>query len=222
MSSSKDCTFAFWNLENSKQLHFNENHKHPITSFQYVDNYNYVVTISNYECNIWKLVELIPEFPESHDYLEENISDKESENGSYKEHGIICYIYKINALEHLGLNYPPTKCFCSNFSNDYVLFISNCSDVRLMNVLTGHYVGEVEGANFKGTHNFGMISDDSPSNQLRDILMRIKSTVDKHNLVQESKKSIRGLKTMGGEKLSSSKKLSNFLNIKNRKASEPS
>jgi len=60
---------------------------------------------------------------------------------------------------------PFAKCFSTNFKSDYLLFLSSRADVKLMNVLSGEYVGEIEGAHFKGTLNFGLVSDEGPASR---------------------------------------------------------
>lgn len=44
-----------------------------------------------------------------------------------------------------------------------------------MSIISGEFIGEIEGANFRGTTNFGIISDESPTSTLRDVLERINS-----------------------------------------------
>ena len=47
------------------------------------------------------------------------------------------------------------------------------SDVKIMNVRDGEYIGEIEGAHFKGTSNFGLIVNSSMSSKLKAIFNSI-------------------------------------------------
>jgi hypothetical protein len=55
--------------------------------------------------------------------------------------------------------------------------VSSGTDIKLMNILNGEYVGEIDGAHFKGTLNMGLISDEGPTSKLSQILTQVKNKV---------------------------------------------
>lgn len=166
LTTSQDCCMSFWNLAEGQQIANIERHQSPIQSFQFMNNYETLITCSIQELFTWKV---------SYSYNEESrygIEDNESSSQ------IDCIMEREESLANQGIQYPVVTMFGSNYPNDYLLFVTSGSDIKLLNILTGEYVGEIEGAHFKGTTNFGLITDNSPQSKLRDILSEIQQKVE--------------------------------------------
>jgi hypothetical protein len=82
---------------------------------------------------------------------------------------ILHRLSKVLSLEdkgHLGSN---GRIFSSNLKHDYLLFVSVASDIKIMNIRTAKYIGDIDGAHFKGTYNYGMIVNAGLQGKLQDM-----------------------------------------------------
>lgn len=73
--------------------------------------------------------------------------------------------------------YATTKLFSSNYKNDFLLFVSINSDIKIMNVRDGEYIGDIDGAHFKGTTNYGLIINSSISSRLKETFVNIERAI---------------------------------------------
>jgi len=55
LSGSTDCTFAFWNIMKGDCLCRTKQHESPLQTFQFMNNYQMLVTSSNTELFIWNV-----------------------------------------------------------------------------------------------------------------------------------------------------------------------
>jgi hypothetical protein len=86
---------------------------------------------------------------------------------------VSCVMEKSLKFEDYGPQYTHMRAFNTNFTGDFILFLTTGSDIKILNIIAGDYIGEIEGANFKGTCNFGLISDESPDSSLKETLTKI-------------------------------------------------
>ena len=61
------------------------------------------------------------------------------------------------------------RIFSTNLKHDYLLFVSLASDIKILNMKTGKYIGDIDGAHFKGTYNYGMIVNAGLQGKLEDL-----------------------------------------------------
>ena len=73
--------------------------------------------------------------------------------------------------------YSTTKLFSSNYKNDFLLFVSINSDIKIMNVRDGDYIGDIDGAHFKGTTNYGLMVNSSLSSRLKETFINIERAI---------------------------------------------
>lgn len=66
---------------------------------------------------------------------------------------------------HLGSN---ARIFSSNIRHDCLLFVSQNSDIKIINMKTGKFIGDIGGAHFKGVYNFGLLVGAGLQNKLKD------------------------------------------------------
>jgi hypothetical protein len=71
-----------------------------------------------------------------------------------------------NEKGHAG---SQTRLFSTNLKNDFLMFVGINSDIKILNTRNGKYIGEIDGAHFKGTYNFGLIISPSLSGKLQDL-----------------------------------------------------
>ena len=71
-----------------------------------------------------------------------------------------------------------TKLFSSNLSFDFLVFLSINSDIKIINVRNGEYIGDIEGAHFKGPTNYGLIVNSGPTSRLTETLLSIEKVVE--------------------------------------------
>ena len=65
------------------------------------------------------------------------------------------------------------KLFGTNLKSDYLLFVSVGSDIKMLNILKGKYIGDIDGAHFKGTSNFGIILNSGLNSKLKNTLNKV-------------------------------------------------
>lgn len=76
---------------------------------------------------------------------------------------------KVLSLSDKGHIGSQTRLFSSNLKNDYLVFVGVNSDIKILNTRNGKYIGEIDGAHFKGTYNFGLIISPALSGKLQDL-----------------------------------------------------
>lgn len=54
--------------------------------------------------------------------------------------------------------------------NDFLVFVSLNSDIKILNTRNGKYIGDIDGAHFKGTYNFGLIVSNGLKGRLKDLM----------------------------------------------------
>lgn len=69
---------------------------------------------------------------------------------------------------HLGSN---GRIFSTNLKYDFLLFVSIASDIKILNVKSGKYIGDIDGAHFKGTYNYGMVVNAGLQGKLDDLFV---------------------------------------------------
>lgn len=82
--------------------------------------------------------------------------------------------------------YVTTKLFSSNYKNDFLLFVSINSDIKIMNVRDGEYIGDIDGAHFKGTSNYGLIINSSMSSRLKETFINIERAIKNAELEKDN------------------------------------
>lgn len=87
-------------------------------------------------------------------------------------------------FEERTTRYSTTKLFSSNYRNDFLLFVSLNSDIKIMNVRDGEYIGDIDGAHFKGTANYGLIINSSMSSRLKETFVNIERAIKNAEMAQ--------------------------------------
>ena len=88
-------------------------------------------------------------------------------------------LMKAIALEDKGHIGSHTRIFTSNLRHDYLLFVSQNSDIKILNLRSGKYIGDIDGAHFKGTYNFGLVVGAGLPHKLKDRMLAIEQEEDK-------------------------------------------
>jgi hypothetical protein len=78
-------------------------------------------------------------------------------------------IIKTLRLEEKNAIGSQTRLFSSNLRGDTLIFVGINSDIKILDSETGKFVGDIDGAHFKGTYNFGLVVSVALSNKLRDL-----------------------------------------------------
>lgn len=155
VSSSSDGTLNFFDL-NTKAKSCETVHKHsqPVQFFQFADNYNYIVSCCLQRVNIFRIVN---NSLTSSKITESQLNKSQMNNPVY----LTVNLEQTLNIEDYGPQYTSMRIFSTNFTADFILFLTAGSNLHLLNILNGDCIGEIEGANFRGTCNFGVISDES-------------------------------------------------------------
>lgn len=69
------------------------------------------------------------------------------------------------------------KTFSTNLKHDYLLFLSKNSDIKIMNVLNGKEIGQIEGAHSKGTTSYQVLVNKSMSSRLSRIFKMVEEEI---------------------------------------------
>lgn len=170
--ASSDGSFTFWDIEKGQPLLTSTEHEEPVLSLQFMDDYNYLCSATKHDLVVW------------------SVRFEEKGNRAYKEGGetagettdkgerFTIYLQVVSSIEfdEKGSTFSTAKLFGTNLAYDYLLFVSVGSDIKLFNILSGKFIGVIDGAHFKGTTNFGIILNSGPSSKLKGTLNRINST----------------------------------------------
>jgi len=70
-----------------------------------------------------------------------------------------------------------SKLYSSNIKNDFLLFLSLNSDIKIMDVRNGEYIGDIDGAHFKGTTNYTLMINSGPRSSLKETLYSIEKYI---------------------------------------------
>lgn len=92
---------------------------------------------------------------------------------------ILIKLHKETMLEETSPQYPNIKIFGTNCPYDFLLFVTEGSSVKIMNILSGKTISIMQSAHFKGTNNFGIIMDEGPTSKLNETLRLIGEKVIK-------------------------------------------
>ena len=193
--SSHDMSISVWNIMEKVNILRFGNHSNSVQGFQFIDNFNMIATFSNEELKIWNIESSAQDTLEVDIQARKEMSYYDNSKSSQRQptsrpdetsRTLTVSMHKDIALfsdqAQPILSYYQ-KCFSTNFAYDYLLFVTSGADIKLLNILSGDYVGEIEGAHFKGTLNFGVICDESTSSSLKETLAVIKSKIEKQDLM---------------------------------------
>ena len=193
--SSHDMSISVWNIMEKVNILRFGNHSNAVQGFQFIDNFNMIATFSNEELKIWNIESSAQDTLEVDIQARKEMSYYDNSKSSQRQptsrpdetsRTLTVSMHKDIALfsdqAQPILSYYQ-KCFSTNFAYDYLLFVTSGADIKLLNILSGDYVGEIEGAHFKGTLNFGVICDESTSSSLKETLAVIKSKIEKQDLM---------------------------------------
>ncbi len=86
---------------------------------------------------------------------------------------------KAIAIEDKGHIGSHTRIFTSNLRHDSLLFVSQNSDIKILNIRTGKFIGDIDGAHFKGTYNFGLVVGAGLPHKLKDRMAAYEAEEDK-------------------------------------------
>lgn len=168
VTASHDGSVMFWDIEREQKLMHLTEHDSPIQSLQFMDDYAYMCTATKNDLIVWSI---------TMDERNNNRGRDDDQGYEQAESRFTLRAKVINTvdLEDKGSStFSTTRLFGTNMRYDYLLFVSLGSDIKIMNVLKGKYIGDIDGAHFKGTTNFGVILNGNG---------RLKSTLSKINNV---------------------------------------
>lgn len=72
-------------------------------------------------------------------------------------------------LEDKGHIGSTGRVFTTNLRHDHLVFVSQASDIKILHAKSGKYIGDIDGAHFKGTYNFGFVVANSLQGKLDDL-----------------------------------------------------
>lgn len=182
VTASFDGTLIFWDIERDQKLMQMAEHEEPITSIHFIDDYNYLCSATKHDLIIWNIT------VEERNGNRTEIKPKEGEEMANKgiqeepRYSLKAKIASSIDFEDKGGNFTTCKLFGTNLKNDYLLFVSVGSDIKMLNVLKGKYIGDIDGAHFKGTSNFGIMLNGGPSSRLKGTLNRIGQAFSSGNI----------------------------------------
>lgn len=67
---------------------------------------------------------------------------------------------------HLGSS---GRLYTTNLRHDHLVFLSQSSDIKILHAKTGKFIGDIDGAHFKGTLNYGMVISNGLQGKLDDL-----------------------------------------------------
>lgn len=174
VTASFDGTMIFWDIERDQKLMQLAEHEDPITSIHFMDDYNYLCSATKRDLIIWSVTVEEKGTTKTEDKQKEG-SDDEEQKGIQEEqrYSLKAKITSSVDFEDKGGNFTTCKLYGTNLKNDYLLFVSVGSDIKMLNVLKGKYIGDIDGAHFKGTTNFGIVLNSGSNSRLKGTLNRI-------------------------------------------------
>lgn len=179
VTASFDGTMIFWDIEREQKLMQLAEHEEPITSIHFMDDFNYLCSATKHDLIIWNIT-----IEESGTTADGKPKEEDQENKGIQEEHRYSLKAKITGsldFEDKGGNFTTCKLFGTNLKSDYLLFVSVGSDIKMLNVLKGKYIGDIDGAHFKGTSNFGLLLNSGNSSRLKGTLSRIGQAVSAGN-----------------------------------------
>lgn len=178
LTACHDGSMVFWDIEKQQKILELSEHDQPIFSFQFMDDFNYLSSATRYDLLIWNL-----SFQEragtgkQKDDPSKRLEDDEEDN--YEARFIItAKIVNTLDFDEKGSLFSYAKVFGTNLRSDYLLFVAVGSDIKLLNILKGKYIGDIDGAHFKGTNNFGLMVNSGPTSRIKSTLSRINQVVN--------------------------------------------
>lgn len=172
ITAGQDGAIIFWDLTQQTKIIHMEEHDLPIASLVFADDYSSMVSSSRSELIVWKVgLQENPDFYQDKENQAplENKEKTKSRKRKPDRFLLEAKIVKALGLEDKGQTCCPSKLFSSNLKHDYLVFLSVNSDIKLLNTLNGKYVGEIEGAHFKGPSNYALLFSPGYSSLLSDV-----------------------------------------------------
>jgi WD40 repeat protein len=175
VTSSYDNSIMFWDIEREQKLLHLTEHDQPVQCFQFVDDFNYLVSATKQDLIIWNVTcDVAPAqaLPSSD---KESGSSPRKDNSSTAMTRFSLKAKVLNAInvEEKGSTFANARVFSTNLRFDYICFVSVASDIKLLNVLTGKYIGDIDGAHYKGTSNFGVLLNSGPTSKIKTTLSKL-------------------------------------------------
>lgn len=182
VTASFDGSMIFWDIERDQKLVQLAEHEEPITSIHFMDDFNYLCSATKHDLIIWSIT-IEEKGATNSENKPKDPSEDEENKGIQEEHrySLKAKITSSIDFDDKGGNFTTCKLFGTNLKNDYLLFVSVGSDIKMLNVLKGKYIGDIDGAHFKGTSNFGLILNSGNSSRLKGTLNRIGQAVTSSN-----------------------------------------
>ena len=179
VTASFDGSMIFWDIEREQKLMHLTEHDEPIQSFQFMDDYNYLCSATKRDMVIWSITSEEKNGNASPGKKE----DKSEEPASDQESKYLLKAKIVNSIdfESKGATFMTSKIFGTNLRYDYLLLVSVGSDIKLLNILKGKYIGDIDGAHFKGTTNFGIILNSGQNSKLKGTLGRVNQVLQSGN-----------------------------------------
>ena len=177
VTSSHDGSIMFWDIEREQKLMHLTEHDSPIQSLQFMDDYAYMCSATKNDMIIWSI-----SMDEKSNNQRGRGEDEDEEDQKQADSRFSLRAKVINTMDledKASSTFATTKLFGTNLRYDYLLFVSVGSDIKIMNVLKGKYIGDIDGAHFKGTTNFGVILNGN--GRLKATLSRINNVLSSGN-----------------------------------------
>ena len=183
ITASHDGSVMFWDIEREQKLMHLTEHDEPIQSFQFMDDYNYLCTATKRDMVIWSITSEEKSQPQN---KKEEKDGPGGESPDKEQEDKAKYLLKakiVNSIdfESKGSTFSTSKIFGTNLKYDYLLLVSVGSDIKLLNILKGKYIGDIDGAHFKGTTNFGIILNSGQNSKLKGTLSRVNQVLQSGN-----------------------------------------
>jgi WD40 repeat protein len=179
VTASYDGSMIFWDIERDQKLMQLSEHDEPITSMHFMDDYHYLCSATKHDLIVWNVS---IEEKESDEAKKDKSPEEESQHETPENrYSLKAKITQSMNFDEKGNTFSNCKLYGTNLKNDLLLFVSVGSDIKMLNILKGKYIGDIDGAHFKGTSNFGMILNSGLNSRLKTTLSKISQAVENGN-----------------------------------------
>lgn len=182
VTASFDGSIIFWDIERDQKLMHLTEHDDPITSIQFMDDYNYLCSATKHELIVFRVSIEEKETIEPKKDKEGAADSEQTKEGVESRYRLRAKATQsVDFEEKASSNFTTCKVYGTNLKNDLLLFVSVGSDIKMLNILKGKYIGFIDGAHFKGTTNFGLVLNSGLNSRLKTTLHKISQAVESGN-----------------------------------------
>lgn len=169
LTGAHDGSIIFWDVEREQKLMHLTEHDEAIQAIQFMDDFSFMCSSTRNDLIVWQI----------------SCDERDGGKGERRDPSDTRYVLRAKVFHSIDIeekgSFMSSKIFGTNLRYDYLLFVSVGSDIKIMNILKGKYIGDIDGAHFKGTTNFGLILNAGGNSRIKGTLARINQVLTAGN-----------------------------------------